>query len=341
MGQKMEKDRIQLDITWQAILKVAAVALGLWFVWIIKDIVILFFVVLVIVAAFSSIIDRWSKKMNRVLAITLLYVLLLMIGVILGLVIIPPVANQIRALAASLPTLTQKVFPFFGVWQDLVHLSAQSLGSLASQLQSLTVSVYTTTIGFFGGIVVTFTIVVLSFYLLLEEYRIRKFIKEYLPLQNREALVDITQKIGRKMGDWLRGQVCLMVIIGVVDYIGLSIIGVPFALVLALWAAITEIIPYIGPILGAIPAVIIGFTVSPLVALIVLIFYILVQQLESNFLVPKIMQKAVGLSPVIIILALLIGGKLAGVLGVILAVPVVATIGVLVQELPRLRQKDR
>ena len=335
----MEEKKIIIDISWVSILKVIVALLAVWLVWSVQDIIILFFIVLVLVAALSPVVDAWSKKINRALATSLVYLLILACLVLIGLVIIPPVVAQIRSLSYDLPYLSKQIFPVFGAWREIIDFSTQSLTTLASQLQSVSSSIYSTTVGFIGGVVGVFTVLVLTFYLLLEEQGAKKLLHKYLPIQNRETYIDIMQKVGLKMGAWMRGQLFLALVVGVIDFAGLVIIGVPYALTLGVWAGLTEIIPYIGPVLGAIPAVIIALTISPIQGLLVLIFFIVVQQVESNFLVPKIMQKAVGLSPVIIILVLLIGGKLAGILGIILAVPVAATIGVFVQELPKLRQR--
>jgi len=333
----MDEKKIIVDISWVSILKVITALLAVWLVWSVQDIIILFFIVLVLVAALSPVVDFWSKKINRALATSLVYLLILACLVLIGFVIIPPVATQVRSLSYDLPYLSKQIFPVFGAWRDVIDFSTQSLTSLASQLQTVSSSIYSTTVGFIGGVVGVFTVLVLTFYLLLEEQGAKNFLYKYLPIQNRETYMEIMQKVGLKMGAWMRGQLFLALVVGVIDFAGLVIIGVPYALTLAVWAGLTEIIPYIGPVLGAIPAIIIALTISPIQGLLVLIFFIVVQQVESNFLVPKIMQKAVGLSPVIIILVLLIGGKLAGILGIILAVPVAATIGVFVQELPKLK----
>ncbi|PIR28067.1 hypothetical protein COV39_01045 [Candidatus Berkelbacteria bacterium CG11_big_fil_rev_8_21_14_0_20_40_23] len=333
----MDEKKIIVDISWVSILKVITALLAVWLVWSVQDIIILFFIVLVLVAALSPVVDFWSKKINRALATSLVYLLILACLVLIGFVIIPPVATQVRSLSYDLPYLSKQIFPVFGAWRDVIDFSTQSLTSLASQLQTVSSSIYSTTVGFIGGVVGVFTVLVLTFYLLLEEQGAKNFLHKYLPIQNRETYIEIMQKVGLKMGAWMRGQLFLALVVGVIDFAGLIIIGVPYALTLAVWAGLTEIIPYIGPVLGAIPAIIIALTISPIQGLLVLIFFIVVQQVESNFLVPKIMQKAVGLSPVIIILVLLIGGKLAGILGIILAVPVAATIGVFVQELPKLK----
>ena len=135
------------------------------------------------------------------------------------------------------------------------------------------------------------------------------------------------------MGSWLRGQLLLMFIVGAVNGIGLAILGVPYAFLLGLWAGLTELFPYVGPVAGAIPGVFIAFTaLGPVKALIALIIYIVVQQLESNFLIPKIMGRALGLSPVAVIFALLIGGKLFGFIGLLLAIPVAAVLAVVYEE---------
>ncbi|MEK7061994.1 MAG: AI-2E family transporter [Patescibacteria group bacterium] len=333
----MEEKKIIIDISWLSILKIISALLAVWLIWSVQDIIILFFIVLVLVAALSPVVDAWSKKMNRTLATLLVYLLILACLILIGFVIIPPVVAQIKNLSYDLPYLSQQIFPVFGAWREVIDFSTQSLTTLASQLQSVSSSVYSTTVGFIGGIIGIFTVLVLTFYLLLEEQGAKKLLNKYLPIHNREIYIDIMQKVGLKMGAWMRGQLFLALIVGIIDYLGLVIIGIPYALTLGVWAGITEIIPYIGPILGAIPAIIIALTISPIQGLLVLIFFVIVQQVESNFLVPKVMQKAVGLSPVIIILALLIGGKLAGILGVVLAVPVAAVVGVFIQELPKIR----
>ena len=154
----------------------------------------------------------------------------------------------------------------------------------------------------------------------------------------QDKIFEVMNKIGFKMGGWLRSQFILMIIVGVADGIILMILGVPYALTLAVWGGLTEVIPYIGPWLGLIPAFIVAFTISPLKGLLIFIAYIIIQQLESQFLVPKIMGKAVGLSPVIIILAILIGAKLMGILGVLIAVPAAAAISVIIQEWPEIKK---
>jgi predicted PurR-regulated permease PerM len=137
----------------------------------------------------------------------------------------------------------------------------------------------------------------------------------------------------QKIGKWMQGQIMLMAIIFILDYIGLSLVGIPYALPLAAFAGLLEIVPYVGPIISAVPGVVLGFLVSPIKGLLALIIYIITQQAESNIVTPLIMKRTVDLNPVVVILALLIGAKLGGILGAILAIPVATTIGIIAKDM--------
>lgn len=332
------ENRVRLDISTGTIIKLILAVLAVWLLILIRDIIVLFFVVLVIVAALGPIIDWTSKYMPRVLAVIIFSIVLLGALVGIGFIIIPPVVNQLTQLAINLPIIVAKFGPLYQSIQSSIVNYQEGLFNASSYLAKLGTNVYSTTIGFVSGIVAVLTVLVLSFYMLLEQNSIKKFLEQSIPIDSKEKVFEIIKKIGSKMGSWLRGQVLLMIIIGLFDGLALTILGVPYALVLAVWGGLTEIIPYIGPWLGLVPAVLVAFTVSPVKALLVLIIFIVIQQLEAQFLAPKIMSKAVGLSPVIIILALLVGAKLMGILGVLIAVPVAAALAVLVQEWPEIKK---
>lgn len=334
----MDKDKIELEISYMSVLRVAIVMMGLLFLWFIRDILILFFIVLVVVAALSPVVDAWSKRINRLAAIACIYIILVALLTLIGVIIIPPFVIQLQELSHTLPSYAEKIIPALGNMRELVNLSQQGLSEIAQHISSLTTGFFSATLGFFSGIIALVTIVVLSFYLLIEEHGAKKFILSYLPLENREQVVLIVQKIGQKMGGWLRGQLMLACIIGIVDWIGLSLLGVDFALTLGVWAGITELIPYVGPVIGAIPGIILAFSISPLIGILALALYIIVQQVEANILVPKIMQRAVGLSPVIIILALLIGAKVSGLVGIIIAIPAAAALSVIIMEWTQIKE---
>lgn len=336
------ESKVKFDISLKTILKVALVVIGIWFIYTIRDIFILLFFVLIIVAAFAPLINKMSKFIPRILSVIILALVFLGILTAIGFLIIPTLVTQIGQLATNIPAILSHLDPFYKQFNLSVGENNQTfqdtLLKLSSQIGGVTAGIYTTTLGFISGLVAVVTVLVLSFYLLLEKTSIQKFIHDLVPDDQEARIFNVIRKIGLKMGNWLRGQGILMLVIGLADGIVLSILGMPYILILAIWGGLTEVIPYIGPWLGLIPAIIIAFTISPLTALFVLIAYILIQQLEAQFLVPKIMGKAVGLSPVIIIIAILIGAKLAGILGVIIAVPAAGAVSVIIQDWREIKQ---
>jgi predicted PurR-regulated permease PerM len=189
--------------------------------------------------------------------------------------------------------------------------------------------------GFFGGIMGLFTILILTFYLLVEADSIRGAFMRLFPRGRRTQVAHASAEATLKVSAWLNGQLLLASIIGITAAIGLWLLGVPYFYVLALIAALGEMIPIVGPILAAIPAIAVASSVSGQQALFVAIFFIVQQQIENHILVPKIMERQVGISPVVVIIALLIGGSLMGVMGAILAVPTAAIIQVIYLEFER------
>ena len=178
----------------------------------------------------------------------------------------------------------------------------------------------------FGGIFSGVILVVVSFYLASQEKGIEHFLRLVTPLRDENYVIDLWMRTHAKLGRWLRGQLLLGLAIGIVVYLVLSVLGIKYALSLALIAAIFELIPIIGPILAAVPAVFLGFLKGPELGLTVAVAYFLIQQLESHLLVPVVMRQAVGLNPLLIIIALLAGAKLGGVMGMFLAVPVASVL---------------
>ncbi len=167
---------------------------------------------------------------------------------------------------------------------------------------------------------------------MVEKNGVERLVKQTIPLNLQTKVLRVIGKIEFKLSRWFLGQLALGFIIGLMSYIGLSILGVPYALVLAIIAGLFELIPYIGPWLSAIPAILIALTISPTLAGAVLILYFIIQELENYLIVPKVMEKSVDIHPVITIMAMMIGGQLAGLVGVILAVPVAAMVLVVAEE---------
>jgi predicted PurR-regulated permease PerM len=179
----------------------------------------------------------------------------------------------------------------------------------------------------FGGILSFFLMLTLSFYLSIREGGIEQFVRLITPSAHEDYVSDLWHRSQRKIGLWLQGQFILMFLVGLLTYVGLTILGVPNALLLGILTGLFEIIPFVGPILAAIPVV--GFaalTGGVSLALMSAGLFIIIQQLENNFLSPLVVNKVVGVPPIIVIIAVVIGGSLAGFMGILLAVPLAAVI---------------
>lgn len=321
------------EITTWSIIKVILVILAFYVLYTLRDVAALLFVVMVLVATFSPLVESWSKKITRPGAV--IAILLLVLAVVAAAIslIIPPLVSQTVQLVQNVPDYINKV-PL--IRENLPQIK-DGLKNLTSQAGSISSGFISFTTGVFGGVVAIVTGLVMFTYLLLDEKGLKKTLLSFFPERKHDLATMIYKKVADKAGNWLRGQMSLGLIIGVIDLIGLLIIGVPYALTLAVLSGLLEIVPTIGPIISGTLAALLALSVSPVKAIIVVLLYILVQQLENTLIVPKVMQKAVGLSPVIIIIAILSGAKLYGVTGVILSIPITATIMVLIQEWPSVK----
>jgi predicted PurR-regulated permease PerM len=323
----------KIDITNSTLIRFILILLGLWFVYYIRDVFVLLFLVLIVVAGLSPTVDRWAKSITRPGAVISVFLLIFVILAAIFSLLVPPLIHQMQEFSQNLPTYTSSLSnqnnTFLPNFSDLI---AKNVGQLSDYLSNISSVLFSKTVGVISGVVAVVTVLVLSFYLLLEEEGMKKIYRGILPPDWHEALADTTRKITTKLGAWMRGQLLLMFVVGFAITIGLFVIGSPYALTLGLWSGLTEVIPILGPWLGAAPGVIIGLTQSPLQGFLALLVYLIVQQTEGNILVPRVMSRAVGLNPVVVILAILIGGKIYGILGIMLSVPLAATISVVVED---------
>ncbi len=319
--------------TW-SIVKVFLIALAFWVLYVVREVILIFFVALL----FSSVLETpvyWlqRKKIPRALSMIFIYVVVISVLSFLTLSIIPPLADQIRQLSITFPSYLERFLNVFKTSPEAFDSFRRGLQGLASTLATGTTNnVLGSLFNFFGGFISSVVVLVVTFYLVVEEDAMKRMLRSAVPDHYHPYLTQLFGKMQTKLGAWLRGQLILSLIVGVLVYIGLSILGVPYALVLAPLSALLEFVPYVGPITAAVPAVVIALSLSPVKGLIVVAMYVLIQQLENHILVPKVMQKAVGINPVISIMAILTGLKIAGALGVLVAIPLVAALSVLVKD---------
>ncbi len=278
-----------------------------------------------------------STRIPRWLAILVIYLAVLIALTLVGVLVVPPLVRQAQELSTTLPekiSHAQQVLIRAGILDHEITVREavqQSPVSGGDAVGTVLVAVTSVVGGVFGVI----TMLILAFYLLVEGDHLRDAFVRLLPPASRDRGRELAQVITTKLSAWLAGQLLLGGIIAVTAGTGLWLMGVPYFYVLAVIAGIGELIPIVGPILSAVPAILVALTISPGLALGVVIYYLVQQQLENHILVPKIMSRQVGVSPVTVIVALLIGAELSGLLGAILAVPSAAILQVLFEELLR------
>lgn len=293
---------------------------------------------------FAGALDPSVKAIMRLgvprwLSITTIYLIFLgIIGLTIYL-LIPAVSTQIKTIIDNLPIYQARLEHLVANQPFLYKIVGRVSQAVSSQSESAGMQVVSLTVGVFGSLVGFLTFLVLTFYMLTGGKKLGKSMVSFIPDRAlRARIVEVGGKVSVRLGGWLRGQAILSVTIFVMALVMLIFMRVDFALTLALIAGITELIPLVGAYLGAIPAVMVAFTQSPTKALIVAIGYVVIQLFEGNVIVPQVMKRTLGLPPIVVFVAILIGGKLLGIVGVLLAAPVAAAVSVIIEDLLSNRQ---
>ena len=303
----------RIDISWRTVIFITVFLIGLWIVYQILDLILLLFIALIFVSALSPIIDFLSsKKVPKPLSIALVYVVVLSTLASLLTISFTPLIEQTSNLISVLPHTIEELLRTSNIDPNVVR----------SQLPDISQNLFSISKSIFDNLITIVLLLVLTFYLLLERENLETRAAS-LFVGKEERVRRLLEEIEEKLGSWRRGQLFLSLILGVISYIGLTILQIPYALPLAIWSGLLEVVPVIGPIISAIPAVLIGFTISPVLGGGVAAIYFVIQQLENHVIVPQVMRKAVGLNPLVVILAIAVGGRLLGIGGALLAVPLV------------------
>ncbi len=316
----------KIEISHKTIFFTAAFLATIWLIIQIWDILALLFVAFILMAGLRPLVDRLERLgIPRVLSILTLYIVLF--GVIggTGSLLLPPIITETTRFIGQLSLYIEKILPFLQV----------NLQSIIPQIGPFGQNVARLTFGVFTNVITIFTLFIFTFYLLLERKNLGLFLREAVGSDTALLLIRLILRIEDQLGGWIRGQLLLMTIIGIVVYIGLTLLHVPFALPLAVIAGLLEVVPNIGPTISALPSIIVvlATTGNILFAISVAALYFIVQQLENTLIVPFVMKRVVGLPPLLTMSALLIGGRLAGVVGILFAVPFVLISKTIIQEL--------
>ncbi len=328
----------------QTVFTVAAVAIALAAMWAAREALMLIYVSAIIAMGFSPLVRmierpstrRRARRLPRTMAILLIYIVIVGIVVTIGLMVVPRLVDQAAALWNRAPEMFNNLQRFMIRHRLITHpvtieeaVQSAPSGSGGNAVGTLLTAVW----GVIGGVFGVVTILILSFYLLVEAHALFEWSSRFLPDSSRAHLAAVARESVRKVSAWLGAQFILAAVMGTFAAVGLGLLGVPYFYVVALIAALGETIPIVGPVIGGISAVAVALSVSPRLALTVGVYFLALHQLEANILVPKIMEKRVGVSPVTVMIALLIGGSLWGLMGAILAIPTAAILSVIVEEL--------
>jgi predicted PurR-regulated permease PerM len=326
-----------------ALVAAVVTVIVVWTLYLIRNILLLIYVAALFAIGLAPIVQKVEKgplsrirRIPRWLAILIIYLGVLGILVGLGAMVAPPLVQQARELWAQVPDrlhdaqqwlidrgiLSREVTIKEAVQRAPVAGGADAVGTVLAALW-----------GVVGGVLGLLTILILTFYFLVGAEDIVSTFVQMFPRRERPRVAAASVRVSTKVSAWLAGQMLLASIIGTTAGLGLWLMGVPYFYVLALIAAIGELIPVIGPLLASIPAIGVALTVSPALALGVAVFFVAQQQVENHVLVPKVMERQVGVNAAVVITSLLIGGSLLGVVGAILAVPTAAILHVLFVEI--------
>ena len=328
----------------ETVITVAVVAIIVAVMWAAREALMLIYISAIIAMGFSPlvrIIERprtreRRRRIPRTFAILVIYLVIIGSVVLIGLLVVPPLIDQAGELWARAPQTFSDLQRWLIQHKMLTHrvtieeaVKNAPAGSGTNAVGTVLGAVY----GLIGGLFGVVTILILSFYLLVEAQSLFEWVSRFIPEGSRVHFVTASRESVNKVSAWLGAQFILAAVMGTFAAVGLGLMGVPYFYVVALIAAVGETIPIVGPVIGGISAVIVALTVSPKLALTVGVYFLVLHQLEANILVPKIMERRVGVSPVTVMVALLIGGALWGLIGAVLAIPTAAILSVIVSEM--------
>ncbi|HSV95293.1 MAG TPA: AI-2E family transporter [Spirochaetia bacterium] len=318
----LKKRHILFDVSSASIFWVLFSLAIVFFLIQLLDIIALIFTAILITLAICPLVD-WLEKRKIKRGLSAMIILLSFFALIVSLTVsvASPLFSQTEQFIQKLPALVEKVSPI-----------KFDVNSFSNELVKIPNQVFKIAIGTFSGFITVFAVIVLSYYMTQEMHKLKNYFLFWSP-EKGEKYNLIAEKLEVEIGHWIRGQVLLMLIVGVLSYLGYVIIGLPYAIALGVIAGILELVPNVGPTIATIPAVLVGFSISPAHGFGALIVSIVVQQLENNLIVPKVMQKTTGLNPIITLLAIMIGLKLGGPLLAVLSLPVVLSARVILSHI--------
>lgn len=335
----MSARHIPSTLSFFTLFKIVAVILGLLVLWLIRDILLYFFLAILLAGVIYPLANWGARhRIPKLLSVLVIYLVIFGGIALVVTLVIPALLSQSESLLVGYGGLLGNATDAVKDLNFLHQIEAAGfditagLASIQGQVQAIFGNVFSLMIGIFGGIAGFVVVLVLALYMVIEDSAIKKMFQQWVPKGYQEFSTRVAWLIMDKLGGWMRGQLLLCLLVGLSYLIAFSALRLPYALLLAVLGGIFEFVPYIGPILAAIPALLIAFNHSPALGLAVLVAVTLIQQLENNLLVPKIMERVIGLNPIVSIMAFLIGAKLFGAVGAIIGIPVAVAMVVAITE---------
>jgi len=323
------ENRNTIEIPSSTILRVIFWVVLAVLLYYIRNVVVVVLFAIILASAVNP-FGEWleKKKISRVLGVSVLYLLVFGIIVLVLSLMVPYVTQEIGKLSEGLPRYIAKISVSLQSFEDssrylsIMRGVQDNLDKISQFLQESSQSVFSFLVSIFGGIISFVFIILISFYLAVMKGGMVAFIKNLLPGKYEDYVIDLWKRSEAKLGKWFQSHMLVCLIVGIITFIGLSILNIKFALLLAFLAMVLELVPRVGPIIAAVPAVIIAFLQSPSLGLWTILMYVIIQQVESQVLSPIIFGKTLAIDPVVVVVALMIGAELGGIPGMILSVPV-------------------
>lgn len=308
--------------------------LGLVLIWLIRDLIFSLFIAFIIMSALKPAVKFFQKKgIPRGVSAAIIYIFFIAIIINIFTIILPPLVNESVSLFKTMPRILQTLFPNLG---NIVNIS-----SLFQYVPNITNQFIKLVGGIFSNTLFIISTLFFGFYFLLEEELVKKTVIHFGLEAKAKRVTNFFDQVEIRLNAWFWGELVLMIIVGLMSFIGFTIIGLKYTIALAVLAGLLEVVPNLGPTLSAVPAVLVGLSQSYPLGLITLAVSILVQQLENNLIVPVVMKKAVGLNPIVTLVALVVGGKVGGILGILLAIPAALVLETLMMEIIKDKSVER
>lgn len=301
------------------------------------------FIGIAIAWLFEPFVTKLHKKgVNRILGALFTYVLFLLIIIVLGFMIIPTFTSQINEIASSIPHLVSSVTDVFNdIFNSLSATTGFDLAGTRNTIlefinnmgTTLTTGLPTATFNVLrnflsGGVTFVFGLMI-GFYMLYDFHSVKTHIKQLIPDKYRDTTIDLLRRMDKTLRNYIQGTLTIMLMLFIIQSVSLTLVGIKAPLVFALFCAITDIIPYVGPWIGAIPVIVVGFATSPITGILAIIAVLIAQSIENYFLQPVVMGKTMKLHPVTVMIGLLIFQYYFGIIGMILATPIISILKLL------------